>query len=116
MFFFKHPARDAIGDEDDFFADKQSLARSRSMHLEHKEKKYHVQFLKDYDAHDPVYGTSSQRRTRPTDRASQQHLDALFGSENALSPSRPADSRVQRDGKQTISSNAFPNPSVALAF
>ncbi|UJR31648.1 hypothetical protein I4U23_019129 [Adineta vaga] len=93
-------SRDSIQDQDeeeDFFAEKQNLSRSRSIHLQHNEKKYHVQFLKDCDAHDPVYRTTNRRCLPLTQRLTQINIESLFGAENSLSQGQSAESNVQRD-------------------
>ncbi|CAF1547872.1 unnamed protein product, partial [Adineta ricciae] len=84
-------------DGDDFFDEKQTFLRPRSMHLEHKEKKFHVKFLKDYDAHDPVYRAADRQRPHLTERLTQKNLETLFPVDNSLLPSQSVQSTGQRE-------------------
>ena len=70
------------------------------MHLEHKEKKYQVKFLKDYDTHDPVYRAADRQRSHLTERLTQKNLETLFPVDNSLVPSQSVQSTVQRESKR----------------
>lgn len=70
------------------------------MHLEHKAKKYHVKFLKDYDAHDPVYRAVDHQHSPLTERLTQKNLEILFPAENSLVPSQSVQLTGQRESKR----------------
>ena len=98
--FFKNTSRDPIQDEEAFFVDKQTPFRSRSMHLEHNEKKYHVKFLKDYDAHDPAYRTTSNRRLPHTERLTQRNIESLFAAENSILQGHSTESNTHHESEK----------------
>jgi hypothetical protein len=53
------------------------------MHLKHNEKKYHVQFLKDYEAHNSSYHPTNNRHLLPTKRLIPRNIESLFSDENS---------------------------------
>jgi len=100
IYFFKNTSRDPIQDEEDFFVNKQNLSRTRSVHLEHKEKKYHVTFLKDYDAHDPSYRSTNNRRLPLTERLTQKNIESLFSKENSILQGHSVGSNIHRESEK----------------
>lgn len=67
-----------------FADDKQSLPRPQSMHVEHKEKKFHIKFLKD--SNDLQYLPKILHRSKNHRNlyvAPQKNIEALLDGENS---------------------------------
>jgi hypothetical protein len=98
--FLKNISRDHIHNEEELSVNKQTLSRSRSMHLEHNEKKYHVKFLKDYDAHDPVYRSTNNRHLPLIERLTQKNIESLFATENSILQGHSTESNIHRESEK----------------
>jgi hypothetical protein len=83
IYFLKNTSRYPIQDEQEFFNDTQNPSRPRSMHLGHNEKKYHIQFLKDRDAHDAFYRPPHNRRLLLTERIAPTNIESILGVETS---------------------------------
>ncbi len=98
--FLKNLSRHSNQDEEEeFFTTKNDLFRARSMHLEHNEKKYHVQFLKKYQSENP---STDHRHLLLPDRLAPRNLESLFSTENSTIQGRSSDantSTIHRESK-----------------
>ncbi|CAF1207325.1 unnamed protein product [Rotaria magnacalcarata] len=88
-------------DEDDFFNNKRDPSRPNSIHMAHNEKKYHIQFLKDYDQHSDFYIKKPNRRLGFKEPLKARHTESLFGSETStIVPNQSSElntSNIHRD-------------------
>ena len=99
----KNTSRYPVEDEEEFFADKKYSTRLQSMHLEHNEKKYHIKFLKDYDAHDSFYRRKDNRRVPSKKKSATKNIESLFSNENSTVQDRLSllnASKIHRESKQ----------------
>ncbi|CAF0714191.1 unnamed protein product [Adineta steineri] len=90
----RYPIQD---EEEEFFTDKQNLSRSQSMHVQHKEKKYHVKFLKDLDAHNPIYRPISTRRLPSTKRLAERNIESLFAKDSSIVQGQSTESNLHHE-------------------
>jgi len=82
--FFKNTSSYPIQDEEEFFDKQHNSLRCRSMHIKHNEKKYHIQFLKDYDAQNSSYHhPRNNRHLLLTERIIPTNIESLFSPENS---------------------------------
>ncbi|CAF1225049.1 unnamed protein product [Rotaria sp. Silwood1] len=102
--------RNPIQDEDEFFNNKPNLSRSKSIHLEHKEKKYHVRFLKDYDEHNELYYRKPNRHLFFKEPLTERHIESLFSTETSTIQGQPSElyaSAIHRETFPPLSLSAL---------
>ena len=73
------------------------------MHLQHNEKKYHVQFAKDFDVPNGSRLSTHNRHGLPTERSTSKNLEAFFSKENSTIQGRSSEgltSDIHRESKK----------------
>lgn len=74
------------------------------MHLAHNEKKYHIQFLQDYDRHNELYKRKPNRRMGLKEPLKPIHVESFFGSDTStVIQNQPVESEetiIHRDSKK----------------
>ncbi|CAF2830283.1 unnamed protein product [Rotaria sp. Silwood2] len=83
--------KNPIQDEEEFFNSKQNPSRPQSIHLAHKEKKYHVRFLKDYDEHNELYRRKTNRHLLLKQPLTPTNIEAFFSTENSTIQGQPSE-------------------------
>ncbi len=99
----KNTSKYPIQDEEEFFTNKQNSVRTPSMHLTHNEKKYHVQFLKDYHADNTSHHPTNNRPLLLTDRLTPNNIESLLSAENSTTQghsSKTNTSDIHRESKK----------------
>lgn len=91
------------GNEEEFFSHSRDFSRCPSMHLQHNEKKYHVQFAKDFEVSNGSRLSTHNRQGLPTERTPSKNLESLFSKENSTIQGRSSDaltSDIHRESKK----------------
>lgn len=99
-----HIDRENVDEDSNVHRQKQS--RSQSMHIEHKEKKYHVKFLQKPNANSQV--PRSNKHNRPTlmgDQSKSKQIDIYLNVDGSTTRNHSPElyeSNLHRESKNSI--------------
>ena len=94
-------------EEEQFFHDQYEPTPRRSIHLEHHEKKYHIEFLKESDPTPEPAHLARNRHLPYKELIPSRNVESLFSAENSTVQHRSAysqSSAVHRESKNVRSS------------
>ncbi|CAF0965688.1 unnamed protein product [Rotaria sordida] len=95
-------SKNPIQDEEEFFNSKKPPTRLPSMHLEYKEKKVHVKFLKDYDEHNEIYRRKTNRHLFLKKQLTTRDIESLFSTENSTIQGQPSELNTSTIHRETF--------------
>jgi hypothetical protein len=103
--FRKNTSKYPILDEEEFFNPRKDFSRCPSMHLKHNEKKYHIQFAKDFAVTNTSHHSTNNRHLLLAERIKPKTIESLFSTETSTVQGQSLETNTFNIHRESISNS-----------